>query len=349
MSEFCQGCGAAFQSHAEHKPGYRTSSDHTLCVRCFSLRHYNKPVDLEESCVLRVIPSDALGVVIIDLFDLELGFLSRLPRHFSGQFLFVANKIDLFGDALSPVKTKDYLRRLLREYGLKPLDVYLTSVHYPRSIEQLLDGMAQYQKDEIYLIGPTNAGKSSLLNQMLSSLEIVHEVTVSPFANTTLDHIGIQLRDVMLYDTPGLLRDHHIHHMLSSSLPVIIPKKVVKPTTYQLAKPTTLYIAGFGYVTVPTACSVTIYTASSLPLHKRGVEGADIFFTSHNHDILQVPTPEEASLLGPMVFDTINVRQDEDLIFEGIGFIYASINLRLEIHHYAAVKVYTRPRLLGRL
>jgi hypothetical protein len=136
---------------------------------------------------------------------------------------------------------------------------------------------------------------------------------------------------------------------LSSSLPVIIPNKVVKPTTYQLAKPTTLYIAGFAYVKIPTACSVTIYTASSLPLHKRGVENADTFFTSHNHDILQVPSPEEASLLGPMVFDTINVRQDEDLIFEGIGFIYASINLRLEIHHYAAVKVYTRPRLLGRL
>lgn len=347
MSEFCQGCGAAFQSHSQHKPGFRTSSDHTLCVRCFSLRHYNKPVDLEESCVLRVLPSDALGVVIVDLFDLELGLLSRLPRYFSGSFLFVANKIDLFGEALSPVKTKDYLRRLLREYGLKPLDVYLTSVNHPRSVEQLLDGMAQYQQDEIYLIGPTNAGKSSLLNQMLKELDIVHEVTVSPFANTTLDHIGIQLQDVMLYDTPGLLRDNHLHHVLSTSLPVIIPRKVVKPTTYQLSKPTALYLGGFAYLNIEQPCNVTIYSASGLPLHKRGNQGAEEFFKAHQHDLLAFPTPEEASLLGPMVFDTINVRQGEDLIFEGIGFIYASVNLRLEVHHYAAVKVYTRPRLLG--
>lgn len=347
MSEYCQGCGAAFQHQSEHKPGYRMSNDHTLCVRCFSLRNYNKPVELEESCVLRVIPGDALGVVIVDLFDLELGLLSRLPRYFSGSFLFVANKIDLFGDALSPVKTKDYLRRLLREYGLKPLDVYLTSVKYPRSVEQLLDGMAQYQKDEIYLIGPTNAGKSSLLNQMLKALDIVHEVTVSPFANTTLDHIGIQLQDVMLYDTPGLLRDNHLHHVLSTSLPVIIPKKVVKPTTYQLHKPTSLFLGGFAYLNLEDPCSVTVYTASEFPLHKRGFEGAEAFFTTHQHDLLAYPTAEEASLLGPMVFDTINVRQGEDLIIEGIGFVYASINLRVGIHHYAAVKVYTRPRLLG--
>jgi ribosome biogenesis GTPase A len=318
-------------------------------VRCFSLRHYNKSVDLEESCVLRVIPSDALGVVIVDLFDLELGLLTRLPRYFSGQFIFVANKIDLFGDALSPVKTKDYLRRLLREYGLKPLDVYLTSSHYSRSIDQLLDGIAQHQKEEIYLIGPTNAGKSSLLNQMLKSLEIVHEVTVSPFANTTLDHIGIQLKDVMLYDTPGLLRENHLHHVLRTSLPVIIPKKVVKPTTYQLYKPTTIYIGGFAYVTIPAACSITIYTATALPLHKRGTEGAMEFFATHQADILQVPTPDEAALLGPVVFDTMNLSQGEDLVLEGIGFLYTSMKLRLEIHHYASVKIYTRPRLLGRV
>ncbi len=339
----CSGCGAAFQSTHPTRPGYRQDESHTLCVRCFGLRHYNRTIELEESYVLRQIPSDALGVVILDLFDLEVGFLSRLPRYFSGEFLLVVNKVDLFPESMNAAKTKDYLRRLAREYGLKPLDVLVVSAKRGDGIDDLLDAMHRYLNDEVYLIGPTNSGKSSILNQLLRRLDIVHEVTVSPVANTTLDHIGISLEGVMLFDTPGLVRDRHVHHFLSESLSFIIPTKPIKPITHQLKDESTVFLGGFVRIDVAKAVGLSVFCAPMLVQHKTSTEKADAFYQTHQFTLLKAPTEAEAALLGPMMFDTIKVTSEEDVVMEGIGFLRLSQNAVIRIHHVANVQVYIRP------
>ena len=339
----CSGCGAAFQSTHPTKPGYRAEDTHTLCVRCFGLRYYNRTLELEESCVLRVIPSDALGVVILDLFDLEVGFLSRLPRYFGGEFLLVVNKVDLFPESMNAAKTKDYLRRLARENGLKPLDVFVVSAKRGDGIDGLLDALTLYVRDEIYLIGPTNSGKSSLLNQLLKRLDVVHEVTVSPFANTTLDHIGISLDGVMLFDTPGLTRDQHLHHYLSDSLSAVIPTKEIKPVTHQMKESGSLFLGGFARIDVTTGNGVSVFCAPKIVLHKTATEKADAFFDTHRYDLLLAPTEAEVSLLGPWMFDTIKVRSDEDLVIEGLGFVRFAQAAVIRVHHVANVHVYVRP------
>jgi ribosome biogenesis GTPase YqeH len=344
----CQGCGALFQTTHPKHPGYRLDETHTLCVRCFQLRHYNRPFELEEAAVLRVIPSDALGVVILDLFDLEVAFLSRLPRYFSGEFILVVNKVDLFPDSMNPSKTKEYLRRLSREYGLKPLDVQVVSAKSGDGVDELIDTLNRFIHDEIYLIGPTNSGKSSLLNQLLRRLDVVHEVTVSPFANTTLDHIGIQLDKVMMYDTPGLTRDRHIHHYLSTSLKDIIPTKQIKPQTIQLTKPGVIYLGGFARLDFDHTNGVSFFVAPKIVLHKTTLEKADSFFQTHQFTTLLHPSVEEVSLLGAWVFDTIRVESDEDLVIEGLGFVRIAVTATVIIHHYANVEVYVRPSVFRR-
>ena len=321
---------------------------HTLCVRCFQLRHYNRPFDLEEAAVLRVIPSDALGIVILDLFDLEVAFLSRLPRVFSGEFLLVVNKVDLFPDSMNASKTKEYLRRLAREYGLKPLDVLVVSAKSGDGVDDLIDTLSRFSHDEMYLLGPTNSGKSSLLNQLLRRLDVVHEVTVSLFANTTLDHIGIQLDRVMLYDTPGFVRERHIHHYLSDSLKDIIPTKQLKPQTIQLTKPGVIFLGGFARLEFDHTNGVSFFVAPKLVLHKSSFENADSFFQTHQFTTLTHPSAKEVSLLGAWVFDTIRVESDEDLVIEGIGFVRIAVTATVKIYHYANVAVYVRPSVFRR-
>jgi 30S ribosome assembly GTPase len=344
----CQGCGARFQTTHPKHPGYQLDTTHALCVRCFQLRHYNRPFELEEAAVLREIPNDALGVVILDLFDLEVAFLSRLPRYFSGEFLLVVNKVDLFPDSMNASKTKEYLRRLAREYGLKPLDVLVVSATSGDGVDELIDLLNRFLHDEIYLIGPTNSGKSSLLNQLLRRLDVVHEVTVSPFANTTLDHIGIQLDKVMLYDTPGLTRDRHIHHYLSDSLKAIIPTKQIKPQTIQLTKPGVIFLGGFARLEFDHTNGVSFFVAPKLVLHKTTLEKADAFFAAHQFDTLMHPSAKEVSLLGAWVFDTIRVESDEDLVLEGLGFVRIAVTATVKIYHYANVAIYVRPSVFRR-
>ncbi len=339
----CQGCGAAFQTTHAKRPGYQKDTTHLLCSRCFGLRHYNRNELLEESSVLRVLPGDALGVVILDLFDLEVAFLSRLPRYFSGEFLLVVNKVDLFPDSMNPAKTKDYLRRLAKEHGLKPLDVFVVSAKTGDGIDDLMDAMHRFHKDEIYLIGPTNSGKSSVLNQMLRRWDIVHEVTVSPFANTTLDHIGIALDDVMVFDTPGLVRDRHVHHLLTTSLKAIVPTKTIKPVTKQLKSSGTLFIGGFLRLDVTAANGISLFVSPALVIHVTSTAKADDFFAQHQFTTLALPTVHEAALLGPMVFDTIKVTSDHDVVIEGLGFLRVAKATTLRLHHYHHVSVYVRP------
>ncbi len=113
---------------------------------------------------------------------------------------------------------------------------------------ELLEKIEEYRDGrDVYIVGVTNVGKSTLINQIIKNTAGVQDViTTSQFPGTTLDKIEIPLDDGhFLIDTPGIIHRHQMAHYLGKKdLRIIAPLKEIKPKVYQLNEGQTLFLGG---------------------------------------------------------------------------------------------------------
>ncbi len=226
---FCIGCGAQIQTTDQTAPGYTPksalekglASGELYCQRCFRLRHYNEivPVGLTDDDFLRLLTqiqdANALIVYVVDIFDFNGSIIPGLHRFVGDNpVLLVGNKEDLLPQSLKRSKLRDWLRQRANEQGLRPVDVALLSAKTNHSVDQFLQKVDKYRGDrDVYIVGVTNVGKSTLINQIIRQNTGARDViTTSRFPGTTLDKIEIPLGDDhVLVDTPGSFINHKWH------------------------------------------------------------------------------------------------------------------------------------------
>lgn len=105
------------------------------------------------------------------------------------------------------------------EEGLRPVDVVLTSAQNKHAIKEVIDKIEHYRKGrDVYVVGVTNVGKSTLINAIIQEITGDQNViTTSRFPGTTLDKIEIPLDDgSYIYDTPGIIHRHQMAHYLTA-------------------------------------------------------------------------------------------------------------------------------------
>ncbi|HIZ70757.1 MAG TPA: 50S ribosome-binding GTPase, partial [Candidatus Atopostipes pullistercoris] len=181
---YCIGCGAKLQSDEENKAGYVPSSvlkrpsaelQDIYCRRCFRLRHYNEVSDVEltDDDFLRMLNNisskDALIVNVVDIFDFSGTLITGMQR-FAGDnpLLIVGNKVDLVPNAVSHGKIRQWLTERMHEVGIRPKDVVLTSAKRSESVKELMKVIERERKGrDVYIVGATNVGKSTLINQII--------------------------------------------------------------------------------------------------------------------------------------------------------------------------------------
>ncbi|WP_282800988.1 ribosome biogenesis GTPase YqeH [Secundilactobacillus kimchicus] len=338
---FCIGCGAQIQTADPKGPGYTPQSalqkglesGELYCQRCFRLRHYNEivPVGLTDDDFLRLLTqikdADALIVYVVDIFDFNGSMIPGLHRFVGDNpILLVGNKEDLLPRSLKRPKLRDWLRQRANEQGIRPVDVALVSAKTNHSVDQLLNLIEKYREDrDVYIVGVTNVGKSTLINQVIRQTTGQKDViTTSRFPGTTLDRIEIPLDDGhSLVDTPGIIHNSQMAHFLSGKdLRIATPQKQIKPKVYQLNSDQTIFLGGlarFDYV-AGAKQGFTVYTENTLPLHRTKLSNADAFYEKHLGDLLTPPSSDDVTL-PKLVAHEFKVTEKSDLVFEGLGWI----------------------------
>lgn len=337
----CVGCGIEIQTEDKQAIGYTPEaavlkgleSGRLYCQRCFRLRNYNElqPASLSDDEFLSLLSSirdtDALVVYVIDLFDLHGSMISGLKRFVGNNpILFVANKIDLYPKSVNKNKIKRWVEHYAKEFGLKPVDTLLVSGHKRVQIDELLQAIEHYRKGKnVYVVGVTNVGKSTLINRMIQSLgETDNVITTSQFPGTTLDQIFIPFDDTSyLIDTPGIIHRHQLTHYLSQKdIKKVLPQKELQPVTFQLNAEQTIFIGGLVRVdyTKGEKNSFTFYTPKQVELHRTKLENATSFYERHKGGLLTPPSDRLEQYPSLQRID-FSIKEKKDIVIAGLGWV----------------------------
>ncbi|XP_065261168.1 nitric oxide-associated protein 1 [Emys orbicularis] len=200
-----------------------------VCQRCWLLVHHQQALHMQVSreqyrnlvsAALRSPPRHGrrpLVLYMVDMLDLPDSVLQDLPQLVGAgsNILVVGNKVDLL-----PGDSPDYLNRFRKQLlrscarvGILPavqgtggqvgrtasqnlVDVHLISAKTGYGVEELISKLQHSWKcnGDVYLVGATNSGKSTLFNTLLQSdyckskaPEVINRATISPWPGTTLN------------------------------------------------------------------------------------------------------------------------------------------------------------------
>ncbi|XP_017687186.1 PREDICTED: nitric oxide-associated protein 1 [Lepidothrix coronata] len=227
----CSGCGAELQCADGGAPGFMPAEKYrsllsegaaglrgAVCQRCWALAHYGRALRLQlppdehrrvVSEALRRPPRHGRGpllLYVLDVLELPDPVLPQVPALLgpgvpASGVLVVGNKVDLL-----PADAPGHLGRLRKRVaeacaraglaGAALVDIRLVSAKTGFGMEGLVSRLHRSWKcaGDVYLLGATNSGKSTLFNTLLRSdycksraPDIVDRATVSPWPGTTLN------------------------------------------------------------------------------------------------------------------------------------------------------------------
>ncbi|WP_411343251.1 ribosome biogenesis GTPase YqeH [Paenibacillus sp. WLX1005] len=363
----CSGCGIQLQMESPEQPGYLPAQalERTplLCQRCFRIRNYNESstVTVDQSEFLRLLSQvgdqDALVIHIVDLFDFHGSVISGLQRFVGNNPVILAvNKTDLLPKVTNWNKIRNWVQKEAKELGLKVEDIILCSAKQNTGFDRLLEvvGFLRGNRD-VYVVGATNVGKSTLINRLISDYsDLEEELTVSRYPGTTLDTVNIPLDDGhAIIDTPGIVYETRYTELVNKKdLAAIMPDKPLKPAVYQLNEGQTLFfgaMARFDYIEGGRQ-SFTFYINNRLNIHRTKLERADELFAQHGGEMLAPPTREHLAELPAWTRHELRIPKGKptDVFISGLGWVKVNgeQGALVAVHLPKGVKVIMRPSLI---
>lgn len=328
----CIGCGSILQTEDVAKEGYikQIINDSNLCERCFRIRNYGdyKVVlksNLDFEPILKNIKTtNDLVVLVVDLFMMNKDFES-ITKYLKNDILLVFTKRDVLPKIINDQKFLNYADNL----GINYIDSVVVSSNKNYGFDLLMEKINKYKKSKnIYVVGYTNAGKSTLINKIIynySNLDT--KITTSILPSTTLNSVEIKINDELtLIDTPGIIDDNNLINLVDAKyLKKILPTKEIKPKTYQVKSKQTLFIDELVRIDLNNRNNLTFYVSNLLNIKR--------IFKDNNK-------------LKNLKENIIRVKKGEDIVISGLGFIKVTNNDIIKIYTLEGVDVYTRKNLI---
>ena len=253
MSKICYGCGVVLQDIDEDKLGYTTNINNDLCKRCFRLKNYGEVkegIDINNDDLIKTI-NNREGIVffLIDYLNINKKTIDIFKKIKLTKVLLIS-KCDVLRKEMKYEKISKWLKK---EYDIKE-DISFCSGKSHFSKINIIKYTTKLGYDTCYLMGITNAGKSTFLNNLLKENNIYKEVLVSKEENTTLRFMKFKIDNINLYDTPGFK-----YYNLSNNL----IDKEIKPISYNFNKEIKIIIDNKYYVCFLKGNKVICYLNSN--------------------------------------------------------------------------------------
>ena len=305
----CQGCGVLLQNENILLEGYTTNLENDICQRCFRMRSYGEyqVVTKSNEEYLKILKSVSetkdLVLYITDLLNLEKD-LDEIRNMFNNKMILILNKKDVFPKSVKEEKLIKYLE----SKGVHFEEIIVISAIKNYNIDHLLKRIKFHQTSKnVYVVGHTNAGKSSLINKLIKNYsDNTQELTMSPLPSTTLNTVKIEVNEhLTLIDTPGLVDNGSILNQVDQKMvKKISAKKEIKPRTYQLRKNQSIIIEDLVRIDYVEGekNSFTLFVSNDLKVRR--------LLNLFNNDELK----DKNKI-------TYNLKYDEDLVVSGLGFI----------------------------
>ena len=269
-----------------------------------------------------------LVLYITDLLNLEKN-IEQIRTIIPNKMILVLNKIDVLPKSVKEEKLKTYLEGM--NIHFEEIIVISTAKNY--NIDYLLKRIKYFQTSKnVYVVGHTNAGKSSLINKLIKNYsDNTQELTMSPLPSTTLSTIHIDINDhLTLIDTPGLVDTGSIlNHVDPKMVKKISAKTEIKPRTYQLKKNQSIVIEDLiriDYVEGEKN-SFTLFISNDLKVKRL----LNVFHNTSLKDKNKI---------------TYNMKYDEDLVISGMGFVKIVDKGVIDIYIDKDVDTFTRRSLI---
>lgn len=336
MIKKCLGCGVILQSTNSDKEGYVESSviDNALvCKRCFRIKNYGEYINVDKnindynSIFNEIKDKNKLILFLCDILTIDDSI--KEINNFKGRVILVITKKDLLPKSVKEEKLFNYIDK---DYDLNIVDKLFVSSTKNYNLDLLVDKIYKHKIDEeVYLVGNTNAGKSTLINFLIKSYsKNESHITTSLLPATTLDIIKIKLNDnLTLIDTPGIVsKNNYLYNLNPKDIKKITPKSEINPKTYQIKPNQSLIIDKYARIDYlgKEKNSFTLYLSNDIKVNR-----------------ININTNDDLRKLNKTSFET---KKGYDAVILGLMFCKMVNESKIDIYTKDEVEVYTRPNLI---
>ena len=331
--KYCIGCGIKLQDSNMLFEGYTPDLSNDICSRCFKLKNYGEyqittKSNEEYIDILKTVnETKDLVLYVVDLLNIEKD-IKMIREYIKNRLILVLTKRDILPLSINDEKLINYFNNL----GLDYQDIIIISANKNYNMDELLLMIKKHKSSKnVYVVGHTNVGKSTLINKLIQNYgEEKFELTISPLPSTTLNKINIKLTDdITIVDTPGLVDRGNIFNYVSfDEIKKINPKKEIKPDTFQVREGQCLVI--------PELFRID---------YIEGNKNSFTFFVSNELEIDKRNT-DKCEELTNLTKRTINVGYHQDIVINGLGFIKIVEKAVVDIYVENNVEVFVRDSLI---
>lgn len=332
MIKYCKGCGVRLQDNNTLLEGYTNDLSKDLCKRCFRLKHYGEYeiVTKSNSEYLEIIKNigktRSLVLYVVDLLNIPKD-LDQIKEYLkNNKVILVLNKKDMLPLSVTDQKILTYLENFTAF-----TDKIVISANKNYNIDKLMNMIKKHRVyQNVYVVGNTNAGKSTLINKIIDNYSIDKSlITISSMPSTTLDQIKIPFKDYYLIDTPGLVDSHNIiNYIDDNNVKKLSSNKEIKPRTYQIKKGQALIIENFLRVD-----------------YVEGEKNSFTLFISNNLNVKRINGKRHDDLKN-LSLKEINLKYHEDIVVYGLGFIKTILEGKVNVYVDKDVSVFTRKSMI---